>query len=656
VSTNRVNRYTTTDSNYSLEVGVQSQSNARPGFADDSTRASWTFNSNGTNTTTLNVNYSPSNGTSPDSKQSIIGLQAKASDPALKSYQGIPATQCKAVYTGTTTQTISAQYTTNRYDVETSFYTTDVYGLYRSPTSWIRTVNGVNDIVYNNDKGIPKSYTFPSRTLTVTGSDIFLANANQNQLTTGNNISRVNISVSFDTSSTETFTHSLSSTGTLVRTWEAYNHIIDGLNGDDALEFNCVSTLSATGALTKHGQSDQTSQFSLNEESKNLKISAPVSLSSSSTLTVTPFFIIGFTKSLESTTNLLASTANLKLGEANIAGSSTLSVSTAFKHGDILSLTSAFTQTQSAGLIYDINADYSWNTFNLNIYFESGFVEDGFVSDQGEYNWNFLENSAWDDWPTITWIGNESTWDNWPDDVWEQSYTLDWRGVFTSRAKNILNVGNALEYTGVFALAENSAYEQEGIPDVIESTFATNFTANGIIDVSIDMSGAFAPDLTANIEYALDEGIFITGAFNAVLTANAITDTFADIDAAFTFAVEPTFKPSGESQFAVEINSDFLGNEIYGPSLALSVLASELSIARLFYQADPWNIYKVKQEIRTVMVPAENRQTLVNEENRVNMITAETRAYLVPQETRSLKLRRPPFSNIYATPRIRSEQ
>jgi hypothetical protein len=444
--------------------------------------------------------------------------------------------------------------------------------------------------------------------------------------------------------------------GVVTRTWEADLHTIDA--NDPAVFQNVVSSFTVDPLVIKYvAQIDELSNFSLNEDSINKKICPVTSFSSVSSFTVEPFFIIGFTKSLESTTNLLASTANLKLGEANITGSSTLSVSPTFKHGDILSLTSSFTSTQSAGLIYDINADYSWNTFNLNIYFESGFVEEGFVSAEGEYNWNYLETTAWDDWPTVTWIGNESTWDNWPDDVWEQSYRLDWLGTLTSTAKNILNIGNALEYTGAFALAENSAFQKASSAD-LNSEFTTSFTASGVIDVSIDMAGAFAPDLAANIITDIGETITLTGVFTPILTANAITDLFADIDAAFTFEVIPTHRLG---PYQLELQSEITDFSIVptfkpGGIAHLFGFATQLSTARLFFSTDPYNIWSIKPETRIANIAEENRQTIIDQEKRVNIISAETRSYLVPQETRRLKLKIPPFKNRTSMPRVRAEQ
>ena len=445
--------------------------------------------------------------------------------------------------------------------------------------------------------------------------------------------------------------------GTISRSWEANKFVIDGQDNDSVVFQPVVAAISDQSAATLilTASSTQNSAFTLAESSVNKKYGIADPISTASTLSVEPSFKLGFTKTLPVNSDLLASTANLKLADAGLSSATNFSIDPTYKPGDILTVSSAFTQTQSVGLIYDINADYSWNTFNLNIYFESGFIEDGFVSDQGEYNWNFLETTAWDDWPTITWTGNESSWDNWPDDVWEKTYTVNWVGTTQAQAKLFLNIGNALEYTGAFTFAENSAFEKASSAD-LNSEFTTSFTAAGVIDVFGTFNANFSPSLTANIEYALDEKIEITGAFTPVLTANARTDTFADIDVAFALAVSPTFKPSAyqetyTAQSAVEINPTFKPAGFAD----LLALASSLTVSRLFYQTDPYNIHTILQDTRTVMVPAENRQTDVLGENRVNTIVTETRGYRVPQETRSLKLRIPPFKNRFTTPRIRQE-
>ena len=117
-----------------------------------------------------------------------------------------------------------------------------------------------------------------------------------------------------------------------------------------------------------------------------------------------------------------------------------------------------------------------------------------------------------------------------------------------------------------------------------------------------------------------------------------------------------TFKPSAYlEQYDVESNFEIAPTFKPGGFADLLAFASTLQVARLFYQADPYWIYRVSVDTRSIMVPVENRIALVDVENRLNKIVAETRGYIVPEETRSIKLRLPRFTDIYSTPRVREE-
>jgi len=444
------------------------------------------------------------------------------------------------------------------------------------------------------------------------------------------------------------------SAGSLLYQWEADTITIDGLDGD-SLDIDTVeSTLYALGGFRFFGSTNATSTITMDVGAKVIKFASPDPINITATADVSAELKFNISEQYNVRADIIATTFNFALmDEEEFTASTSMSVTPTFKPTAIADIDVSTATSLAPGLIYDINADYTWNTFNLNIYFESGFVEDNFVSEQGEYNWNFLENTNWDDWPTVTWIGNEATWDNWPNDVWEESFTLRWLGTVETQPSFIL--GDVVQYTGSFSFDTNPGINEAAEADITAS-FSTEITAAGVIDVEADLTGAFAPGLIANIEYALDEGIFITGAFTPVLTANAKTDTFADIDVAFTFAVEPTFRPSAyqedyTTQSTVEINPTFRPAGFAD----ITALASTLAVSRLFFQTDPYNIHTILEETRTVMVPMEQRQTQVLEENRLNTIVAETRGYRVPQETRSLKLRIPPFKNRFTTPRIRQD-
>ncbi len=645
MSTTRVVRYTTTDTSYGLEVGLQQTNTSRPGFSNSSGRKLWTTNANGTNT--VQLNSSPN----PESGQSIIGMQAQASDPFLQDHRGIPSTRCTGTFVGPTTVNISASSLNNAYDTETTYFTNQVDGLYISSSQWRLFDGSSNSVVYNGNRGLPTSTQFPTRTLKVTGSGVTLDTANQNQATTGNNLSKVNISVNFIGTSPETFVHSVSNPGVLTRTWEGDDHIIDGNGGDNDPALQGTFSISVQGAILRLGESSVSSNFSVNETSINKKF-AVCNMSVGTTTATTPTFKLGATKNLQANANVLVSTNNLALATASLQGTATLSITPSFKPAVIDNFTAIASAASSAGVIYDITGDYTWDSFNLNTYFETGFSVDDFVTVEGEYTWTFLATTAWDDWPVESWLGNEASWDNWPNDLWEKQYVVESAG--SMLLAPTFKLGDTVSYTGSFTVVEDTALEEPGAANLV-STFTIDPTASGVIDVTIAITSAMSPSLTANISYALDDTpIVITGAFTPVLTASAITDTFADIDVAFTFAVEPTFKPSGQATITAATELDLSPRFKPAGLAALTALASTLQVGRLFFQADPFNTIKVDAETRTIVVPVENTQTWVMAENRVNIVSAETRAHLVPQETRSLKLNIPPMTNRFSTPRVRS--
>jgi len=439
------------------------------------------------------------------------------------------------------------------------------------------------------------------------------------------------------------------------RSWEGNLYTIDGVGSDTIDTGTVTSTMTVIGGIKQVAGSSTASQSTLNEQSKNLKFFAPLSVTVTSTVSIAGNVIVGIDETLTNDTTLLASTANLKLGDANLTATTTVSTLPTFRPGVDDNFTSAVTAAFQGNLIFDVNSEYTWDSFNLNSYFVQGFTVDNFSQSQGEYSWTFLSTDSWDDWTTSTWIGDESTWDNWPKDVWEEPYGLETAGsmIITPAFK----LGDVVTYNSAFTIVEGTALEEAAEAD-LASQFTTDFTAVGIIDVTVAISSAMSPSLTANIIYDLnDSSITITGAFSPVLTANAITDTFADIDVAFTFAVEPTFKPAGFSTITTASTFEQLVPTFKPAGFSAMVAsAGTLTVGRLFFPADPYQIAHVSRELRKVVLPIENRQTLVMSENRLNTITQETSDYLVPQETRNLKLRIAPFKNRFSTPRVRQEQ
>jgi hypothetical protein len=194
----------------------------------------------------------------------------------------------------------------------------------------------------------------------------------------------------------------------------------------------------------------------------------------------------------------------------------------------------------------------------------------------------------------------------------------------------------------------------------LSSAFTISGTGAGVISVSTTLSSAFTlavldVDFLENI---LQSELPITAAFTTSFTGSikyALDEEIA-ISSAMTFSLGIIKLILGIDETPASIfSASFTGSIKYDPSLTLSVLASKVSVGLLAKQADPYRIITVEAETRTFVVPAESRSTVVQEENRLNIISSETRLENVLEETRVHKLKIPSLTNIYSTPRVRSE-
>jgi hypothetical protein len=155
--------------------------------------------------------------------------------------------------------------------------------------------------------------------------------------------------------------------------------------------------------------------------------------------------------------------------------------------------------------------------------------------------------------------------------------------------------------------------------------------------------------------YIINNAQNIDSAFNATLLANYIAKFVWSSRSDFSLDVTPTFKPGGVTNAQCITVVDALANAIYGPNKTLEGAFDPIFTARIFFTTDPYQIYKVLQETRQIFVEAESRGIEIPEEIRLNSIPAENRDWLVPQETRSIKLRIPPMTNRFTTPKVRTE-
>ena len=445
--------------------------------------------------------------------------------------------------------------------------------------------------------------------------------------------------------------------------WQGVNHFIDGVGSDTMPTMSMVSSLVCTPA--QHYYIEPVSvntAFTIAEGSECFVIAPPTTMAAVSTVAMTDdnTLKLGTTKNFSVVSELGATTYNFVIMDPVAASSAfTFAVTpTLILAPASIDITSAATTSFDSNMIFDVLGDYTWNQFSNNPFIVTGYVKGGYTND-AEYEWDDLTTDTWDNWTYGTWLGDEAGWDDWPDNTWER--TFGFISNFTQAdTPPLLKVGGASAISSAFTITENAALAKAAAAS-LSSAFTITATSQGLIDVTQDLSSAFTLAVS-DVDYKDDVTLSELGTLSAAFTTSftgsikyALDEEIA-ISSALTFTLATGFvKYDIEDTPASAFTTSFTGSIKYDPSLTLSALASQLSVGSLLTQADPYNIITVDAETRTFVVPAESRSTVVQEENRLNIISSETRLENVLEETRVHKLKIPGLTNIYSTPRVRSE-
>lgn len=464
---------------------------------------------------------------------------------------------------------------------------------------------------------------------------------------TGGNYTNFIISIQGETSSSPQFI------GTYVRSWEGNVYRIDGLDGDVPPSITNNFILNSSASVIRFGQISLNSTATLQEQSQSVITGVEKTLQNNFTLSATARVEHFATKTLRQETELLGTVFNFRFMEpltVSAEHTSLISGNVIRELFSSLSLTNNVTANFVGNMIYDIAVEYTWDDFGIMGYFVTGYTVRGYSVEQSEYTWQELVD-PWDSWTYSTWQGNETGWDQWPEDIWNSTKRLSFDFDFAQVGQIIRGAVSQLMSTT--ALTENAAFRIEGVPGEIRSDFLCDGSPSGLMGGSSTIISDAV--LTALGNYIIDNAQNITGAFDATLLANYIVQFLWQAQSDFSLAVTPTFKPGGVTNAQCITMVDALGNAIYGPSKTLQGAFDPEFIARIFFTTDPYQIYKVLQETRQIFVDAESRGIEIPEEIRLNSIPAELRDWLVPQETRNMKLRIPPMTNRFTTPKIRRE-
>lgn len=654
-----VNRYTTTSA-LTLLPFKKKQYNNDPG-----TGATWTIGSipADSNNNVAQVNSNPSSPSYVSTKWLYSFFNG---DDLLTSYQGIPSTRCKAIAEGRMTYYKKMDYV--------SGYNGSLIRHDAIHAESVSTTSG-NDFSTQSDNRLDE-YTgqqityqmqFENETYYRNGSTISLDTANRNTFyipdsypyiqqnygALDNTDTWAGVGVrlsqtSFDpqgrlgTYDMYSWTQFI---GTVTRTWEGTNYYIDGVDGDTIPTLSIVSTFSADATVVKDSAFlPLTSAFTFSESSAN-RTFGDASCSSAFAIIVTPLLISAPPIFLESSFEVIASTNNLVFFDDLIVSSEFNTSSVAIiKLGAIEDFLVTANTSTHAGLIYDILFLYTWNSFNLNTFFISGYVIEGY-SDQDEYTWEDLANDSWNLYTFDIWEGKEQSWDSWPYDVWGRTFDLPMVST-TVEQGNIIR-DSVSSFLSQFFVEENSAFQITGFAD-FSSQFEIVAQPKGILTGESNISSESSVEEIGNV--ILGGSADISSALSFSINVKLITDIIETESSAFSFVVTPTIKRINSADVSSQFTVDVTGSRIYRATVAITSAAVFQVEVRFVTQADPYFTIKVPQEIRTHVLPTDSRVLLVCQENRVNTPVHESRVLLVEQETRIHYLLIPPLTNIKSTP------
>jgi hypothetical protein len=442
--------------------------------------------------------------------------------------------------------------------------------------------------------------------------------------------------------------------GTFTRSWEGNVYNIDGLEGDDPPIISTQSIFTVSGGIIRDSISNPTAQFTITEDSVSVITGVNETLQTNFIVSAAAKVEHFATKTLIQETELLGTVFNFRfMDPLSIQSQNTVSIAGSIikNLASALSLSNITTASFTGNLIYDISKEYQWGDFGIVGYFITGYSTPGYAADSSEYSWDELGTDPWDSWTYTFWQGLETGWDQWPEDVWNSTRTLQTDFNFVEIGRMIR--GGVSQLLSTTALSEDAAFRIEGTPGTIRSDFLCDGSPAGKIGgFSTMVSDAV---LTALGNYIVNNAQNIDGAFNATLLANYIVQFLWQAQSDFSLAVSPTFKPGGVTNAqCIAIVNALANYKINNAQNIDGAFDTEL-VARIFFTTDPYNIHKILQETRQIFVDAESRGIEIPQEIRLNSIPAENRAFLVPQETRNMKLRIPPMTNRFTTPKIRTE-
>lgn len=266
------------------------------------------------------------------------------------------------------------------------------------------------------------------------------------------------------------------------------------------------------------------------------------------------------------------------------------------------------------------------------------------------------EDYTWDDFAIETY--DDITWEEWFADKWDSTAILFTTTSISKATGGFLAQGRAsINHAFTTSIPATGRIRSSLFQSSMLSQFEID-KANGNV-VFIGKSSIDAQfTVASNYIRFRDQPnpILYTSLFQSQQQGNAIFGPSHSIIAVFASSQNgnATFDPSKSLLYQFDVDSN--GNVFYASTiLPLDFFYSTLTVGRLIALVDPYNTFKVLQEIRTFVVPVESRLIDVLQETRVNSVSNETRIIDALQETRAYKVYKPQFTNRSSIPRVRTD-
>lgn len=192
-----------------------------------------------------------------------------------------------------------------------------------------------------------------------------------------------------------------------------------------------------------------------------------------------------------------------------------------------------------------------------------------------------------------------------------------------------------LEYASAFTVTSSGIFQVAGYPEAIGGEFTLTADADTIADGVAIKAGVF--DLTSTPLRIRPFEADISSAFTLTASAEATAEGISIVASAGTLDVTAVKTTETIETLDSEFDTTFTGGRLFGGIIDIQAFVTTVSALTIF-NIDPFRVYPVDAESRTLQIVAESRIYKPKTETRINIITEEERSYNVKSETRTVEV------------------